>query len=81
MGLIDATAKKMKRELLKRAGAMAWCSKGGQHEAKSRSDSAKCLKCGMSIVEIKKQISASVKEKYPEQTNETKKHSDKRTCA
>ena len=64
--MLEPMTTKLKRQLEKKAGKINFCSKGGQHFAKSRADSARCQKCGMTVAEIKGQILSKVKEQYPE---------------
>ena len=64
--MLEDVTRKLRKEIAKRAGGIEWCPKGGQHFAKSRADSAKCQKCGMTIKDIKAQIKGNVTERYPE---------------
>ncbi len=63
--MIEKLAKKLQKELAKKAKQISFCSEGGQHIAPDRNDTSKCGKCGLTIAEIKEDIAEQFKQRYP----------------
>lgn len=63
-GISERYAAKLRKKIMKDHGG-AFCSKGGPHRAPSRSDKAKCLKCGKTMAELRKEFESVARKMVP----------------